>query len=114
PGMGLKALEQCLREAQPQAFVGILKAQLARKLKGWGGEGCKLLVTAGSTYGLHRLLGGIHVKQLVRLAAGSTQDILHASRPDDMAAILFTSGSTGAPKGVVYRHRHFTAQVGLL
>src|SRR5690606_9800725 len=35
-------------------------------------------------------------------------------QPDGMAAILFTSGSTGVPKGVVYRHRHFVAQVQML
>jgi acyl-CoA synthetase (AMP-forming)/AMP-acid ligase II len=110
PGIGLKPLATCLAEAAPQAFIGVPKAQLARKLKGWAKESCKLFVTVGPTFGL----GGISIKQLIRLGGTSSEDVLHPSQADDMAAILFTSGSTGIPKGVVYRHRHFTAQVDLL
>jgi acyl-CoA synthetase (AMP-forming)/AMP-acid ligase II len=36
---------------------------------------------------------------------------LNPSTPDDPAAIIFTSGSTGPPKGVLYRHGNFDAQV---
>ncbi len=114
PGIGLKSLEQCLEEASPEAFIGVFKAQLARKLKGWARKSCNRFVTTGPGFASRLLFGGISVRQLSTLAGGSTQEILHASQPDDMAAILFTSGSTGVPKGVVYRHRHFTAQVDLL
>jgi acyl-CoA synthetase (AMP-forming)/AMP-acid ligase II len=34
-----------------------------------------------------------------------------SASPDDPAAIIFTTGSTGPPKGVLYSHRNFDAQV---
>lgn len=110
PGIGLPALKQCLDEAGPQAFIGTGKAQLARKWFGWARETCQLVVTAGPALGL----GGISLKQLRVLGGSSGDDVLYPAKPDEMAAILFTSGSTGIPKGVVYRHRHFNAQVDML
>ena len=110
PGIGLPALKKCLAEAAPQAFIGTLKAQLARKKFGWSKDSCKLFVTDGPSLGL----GGITLKQLRELGGHTPGEVLHPSKPEDMAAILFTSGSTGSPKGAVYRHRHFAAQVDLL
>lgn len=110
PGIGMKPLKQCLAEAAPKAFIGVTKAHFARKVLGWAKESCELLVTAGPTFGL----GGINLKKLKEMGDLGDSEIMHAVKPDDMAAILFTSGSTGAPKGVVYRHRHFNAQVDML
>jgi acyl-CoA synthetase (AMP-forming)/AMP-acid ligase II len=39
---------------------------------------------------------------------------LETMAPDDPAAIIFTTGSTGVPKGVLYEHGMFNAQIELL
>ena len=108
PGIGIKPLKTCLAEAQPGAFIGVTRAQVARTLLGWA-PGVKL-VTSGPKLGW----GGISTRQLQKLGQKTSGTVLADTRPDEMAALLFTSGSTGIPKGVVYHHRHFTAQVEML
>lgn len=109
PGIDRRALRQCLNEAAPQAFIGIPLAHAARVLLGWARRSVKVRVTLGRRW----FWGGDTLERL--LAASRADDFRMAdTAPDEMAAILFTSGSTGVPKGVVYRHRHFVAQVDML
>ncbi len=104
PGMGIRNLKKCLAEAEPLAFVGITKAHVARVLFGWARATNRINVTVGP-----RLLWGGHSLRGVRHADDAP--VMAHVGPDDTAAILFTSGSTGVPKGAVYTHGNFEAQV---
>ena len=108
PGINKAALRQCLAEVEAEAFIGIPLAHLARRLLGWARQ-ARVLVTTGR----RALLAGVTLAQVETDGAGAGPQLADTG-PDEVAAILFTSGSTGVPKGVVYRHRHFVAQVEML
>ncbi len=108
PGIDRRALKQCLDEAKAEAFIGIPLAHLARRLLGWA-KSADRLVTVGRRWGW----GGTTLAKVERAGAGAGPQLADTA-PDDVAAILFTSGSTGVPKGVVYRHRHFVAQIAMM
>lgn len=110
PGIDKRALKQCLAEAAPVAFIGIPLAQLARIVLGWARDSLHTVITVGSSW----FWGGHALEEIEALGHRRDSVPLPAVGADDLAAIVFTSGSTGVPKGVEFRHRMFTAQIELL
>ena len=52
----------------------------------------------------------VHDRQSFRDVHAKSDDVAHWSmEPDDVAVVLFTSGTTGAPKAAIMRHRHLVS-----
>jgi acyl-CoA synthetase (AMP-forming)/AMP-acid ligase II len=113
PGMGRSSILNCLDEIRPDGYVAIPIVQLIRWWKGKrpAFNEAKLNVTVGRRIpGLGPTIANI--RNLGRLDAHrQPHPTVGASDP---AAIIFTSGSTGPPKGVLYEHGMFSAQVDLI
>jgi len=105
PGMGLKNFLACVARSRPTALVGIPFAQILSRLFRPSFRTVRTRVTASGSLTARRSSGSEIVNR--------KSEIVNSS-PAELAAVLFTSGSTGAPKGVCYEHGMFDAQVRLI
>ena len=106
PGMGRENFLACVERSRPRVLLGIPLAQFSSHIfrSAFATIEVRLWVSGSATARLASVQSKIENRKpkIVNSAAA------------DLAAVLFTSGSTGAPKGVCYEHGMFDAQVRLV
>lgn len=109
PGMGYRNLLKCIGQVKPDVLIGIPKAHLFRRLFRKPFRSVDTFICAGTS------LFGLFGKNLQQLVAKTNPPCeVFKAKEHDLAAIIFTTGSTGPPKGVQYTHGIFHAQLELI
>lgn len=107
PGMGYKNLLRCIGSVRPDILVGIPQAIAFSRLFRRPFATVRRRIAVGRAWWLPG-------KSLEPQPAGTGDLPRFQAAAADPAAIIFTTGSTGPPKGVAYTHGIFHAQLRLI
>lgn len=109
PGMGYKNLLKCIGSVRPEVLIGVPMAQLFKKIFPAPFLTVRTSICVGPTFGFL----GKSLNCLVPKGVSKSFSPVHPEK-EDLAAIIFTTGSTGPPKGVQYQHSVFQAQLAMI
>jgi len=107
PGMGVKPLLRSIEQLKPDALIGVRRAHMLRSAHAKSFHSVRRAICTDG-----RWLGASPLWRVC--PPGSGPFTPHTVKKEQLAAILYTSGSTGPAKGVEYRHGIFHAQVAAL
>jgi acyl-CoA synthetase (AMP-forming)/AMP-acid ligase II len=107
PGMGPRNLLKCVKQVRPGALVSVGLVHWIRRFKKDYFKDIEVKIS------LNRVGGATHF--LYEGLEDEAKEFCPQNvKPHDLGAILFTSGGTGIPKGVLYTHGILNAQTDAL